>query len=65
MYGCGMGFGWIVSLMLVGVIIYIYNQKGSSGKSERSAQDVLDERYAKGEIDHEEYKEKSEHLKGR
>lgn len=64
MYGCGMGFGWIVSLILVGVVIYLYNQKESSAKSEKSAQDILDERYAKGEIDQEEYNEKSENLKG-
>lgn len=63
MYGCGMGFGWIVSLILVGVIIYLYNQKESSGKSEKSAQDILDERYARGEIEEKEYKEKSERFK--
>lgn len=37
---------------------------GSAGRSKRSAHDILDERFARGEIDHEEYEERKRVLRG-
>ena len=59
-HGWGMGVGWLIPLLIIGLLFYLVqnNQKGKS-----SAQDILDRRYANGEIDKEEYNEKSRHLK--
>ena len=59
-HGWGMGLGWLLPLLIVGLLVYILQNK-QEGKS--SAQDLLDKRYAKGEIDEEEYEKKSRHLK--
>lgn len=59
----GMGFGWIFFIVLIGIVIYFFTQQGGNEKSEKSAQDILDERYAKGEIEEQEYKDKSKHLR--
>ena len=58
-HGWGMGFGWLIPLLIIGLLFYLLqnNQKGSS-----SAQDILDKRYANGEIDEAEYKKKSQDL---
>ena len=58
----GMGLGWIVFILLIVYFVYLFNQKNINTKSKKSAQDILDERYAKGEIQEEEYKQKSEEL---
>ncbi len=55
-----MGFGWIFIILIIILIVFIFRNRDESGKSK--AQDILDERYAKGEIDLEEYREKSKHL---
>lgn len=66
MYGFGMGLGWIIPLIVIGAIIYFFvNQKNSDNGTSKSAQDILDERYAKGEINEEEYQEKRDTLKNR
>jgi putative membrane protein len=59
-HGWGMGFGWLIPLLIIGLLFYLVqnNQKGSS-----SAQDILDRRYANGEIDEKEYRKKSQDLK--
>ena len=55
----GMGFGWLTTLLLIGIIFYFLKGK----KKERSdAQGILDKRYANGGISKEEYQEKSKHL---
>ena len=55
----GMGLGWLIALLLIGLLFYLLqnNQKGKS-----SAQDILDRRYANGEIDEAEYRKKSQNL---
>jgi len=58
----GMGLGWIVFIFFIIYVVYLFNQKDIDAKSEKSAQDILDERYAKGEIQEEEYKRRSEEL---
>ncbi|MFY9152714.1 MAG: SHOCT domain-containing protein [Prolixibacteraceae bacterium] len=65
--GWGMGFGWIVGLivLIVFILIIIRSLKTDKEKSNlptKTALDILNERYAKGEIDKSEYKEKKSNL---
>lgn len=65
-YGYGGGFMWLLVLVLVGVVIYFLLQvsksKGSAGSSTETPLDILKRRYAKGEIDKEEFNRKKEDL---
>lgn len=64
MHGWGMGWGWIVGLILL-IFIFWMIAKSNTGKQqgpEESALDVLKKRYARGEIDKEEYEEKKKDL---
>lgn len=66
--GWGMGFGWIIGLiiLIVFILIIIRNLKPDKEKSNlttKSALDILNERYAKGEIDKNEYLSKKQDLK--
>ena len=60
-WGFGMGFGWIVPLLFIFALFYFINSNNNNDKE--SAQDILDRKYANGEIDEEEYKRKKEQLK--
>lgn len=60
MSGFGMGLGWLIPLLFIIALIYFIN---GNKKEELSAKDILDKRYANGEIDEQEYKTKSEALK--
>jgi len=63
-HGWGMGFGmWFIPLLFIIILIYFLKDNSKSEGKESSAQDILDKRYASGEIDTEEYKEKSDTLK--
>lgn len=59
-----MSFGWIGLLLLIVVFIYFMNNnnKMHNKNDEPSARDILDKRYANGEIDDEEYKRKRDKL---
>ena len=59
-FGFGMGFGWIVPLILIFGLFYLIN---NTREKEESAQDILDKRYASGEINEEEYKQAKANLK--
>jgi putative membrane protein len=59
MSGFGMGFGWLIPILFIVVLFYFIN---GSKKEGISARDILDKRYAKGEIDEEEYKKKKDEL---
>ncbi len=58
--GWGMGFGWIISIVILVVLIWFFTKIISSGNNslqnnKKSALDILNERYARGEIGKEEY----------
>lgn len=61
MWGMGMGYGvgWLVPLLLIATLIYFVTR---NKKNDLSARDVLDKRYANGEIDEDEYKRKRDEL---
>ena len=66
-HGWGMGFGWILGLAILVVVIWIIvkalNQSTSNNQQrDKSALDILKERYAKGEIDKEEFEQKKQDL---
>ena len=64
MKGSDMGFGmWLIPILLVIIIFYVLNENNKGKKEETSAQDILDKRYANGEIGLEEYEESSNILK--
>ncbi len=62
----GGGFMWLFWILLIMVILWIAiaatgNSSATSSKS-ASALEILKERYARGEIDLEEYENKKKHL---
>lgn len=66
-WGFGMGFGWIIGLLIIIAIIWIVVK--SMNKNNRSLQpnsksplDILKERYAQGEIDKQEFEERKRDL---
>ncbi|WP_345992677.1 SHOCT domain-containing protein [Sulfurimonas sp. HSL-1716] len=60
-WGFMMGFGWLIFILAIVGVVYFMNN--SSKNDEPSAKDILDKRYANGEIDEEEYKRKKENLR--
>jgi len=68
-WGWGMGFGWLFMglfwvLIIVGIVAAIKwfsDQPGSRGKT---ALEILQERYARGEIQREEFEQKKRDLSG-
>jgi putative membrane protein len=59
-----MGIGWLVFLaLIVGLAIVLARQYGSSAGERGSAQRLLDERFARGEIDGDEYQRRRDTLR--
>ena len=58
----GMGLGWLIPIIVL-IMLFFFLFKEQSKKETSSAQDILDRRYANGEIDQKEYQEKSNDLK--
>lgn len=63
----GMGWGWLIGLLLLVLIIWLVvkatNQSASQNKpGKKSALDILKERYARGEISSEEFEEKEKSI---
>ncbi|QGY45805.1 SHOCT domain-containing protein [Maribellus comscasis] len=66
-HGWGMGWWWIIGLIIIIAIVWMVvkgmNQNNSPGQSPgKSALDILKERYAKGEIDKQEFEERKKDL---
>jgi len=65
--GFGMGIGMLVfwGLLIAGIVLLVRNVSRSPGAGERdkTALDILRERYAKGEIDKAEFEQKRDDLK--
>lgn len=65
--GWGMGWWWIIGLIFLVVLIWFLvrttrrNQE-SNHTNNKSALDILKERYAKGELDNDEFEEKKRNL---
>ncbi|GAA3650573.1 SHOCT domain-containing protein [Asaccharospora irregularis] len=66
-YGMMSGFGMFIPLLLIGFVIYVAfrlsNGSYSIRSRENNALDILDERFAKGEISEEEYIHKKKILR--
>ncbi|WP_060528266.1 SHOCT domain-containing protein [endosymbiont of Ridgeia piscesae] len=70
--GFGMGFGggfmWLFWILLIVVIVWAVKAAGGSSndspETQKSALDILKERYARGEIDQEEFEQKRKDLGG-
>lgn len=69
--GWGPGFGWVFmilfwALIILGIVAMVKWLMGlssvSRSGSSKSARELLDERYARGEIDREEYEQKKRDL---
>ena len=64
----GMGLGMLLfwGLLIAGIVILVKCSRGSGagckGEREKSALDLLKERYARGEIDKEEFEQKKRDL---
>ena len=65
-HGLGMGWWWIIGITILVVVIWVIvnrtNQQRSLQKNEQSAIDVLRDRYARGEIDKEEFEKRKKVL---
>ncbi len=68
--GWGMGFGWLFWLLIIGLVIWgikaISENRGrnESRPSGDRALEILKERYARGEIDRDEYEARKRDLLG-
>lgn len=60
-WGFGMGLMWLVPILFIVAIVYFL--RGNDKEDWLSVNDILDIRFANGEIDEEEYKRKKEILK--
>lgn len=59
MSGFGMGLGWLIPLLFIAALVYFI---AGNKKENSSAKDILDKRYANGEIDEQEYNIKKKHI---
>ena len=59
MSGFGMGFGWVIPVFLIFIIVYFIN---NLLKNDLSAKDILDKKYANNEISDSEYQAKKNAL---
>lgn len=66
MFGFGWGFMWIFWILLILAIIWLakvfFSNSDNQEKRSKSAEEILKERYARGEIDREEFEQKRKDL---
>ena len=66
MFGFGGGFMWIFWILLIVAIVWAVKAAEGSGNNpsekRKSALDILKERYARGEIDQQEFEQKRKDL---
>ena len=68
MFGTGMWFGWIFWIILVAFIVWLIvnrtntSQNYNAGHHHETPMDILKKRYARGEIDKQEFEEKKKDL---
>jgi putative membrane protein len=67
-WGFGMGWGWILGLVVIGAVVWAAMRAGARGGAqppprERTPEEVLRERFARGEIDEEEYRARRKTLR--
>ncbi|MGB3829390.1 MAG: SHOCT domain-containing protein [Ornithinimicrobium sp.] len=73
----GMGWMWVIwPVVMVGLVLVVvlllrgrgsppnHNAGGASGPGSSRARELLDERYARGEVSDEEYEDKRKNLRG-
>jgi putative membrane protein len=64
-WGWVMGIGMLLVLVLiVALVFFLVRESGRNSGSGPGAQDALDHRFARGEIDEDEYRKRREILKG-
>ena len=65
-FGWGFGFGWIFMILVWGLaivgIIAVFKWLSGSSTQQMSAREIVQQRYARGEIDQQEYQEKMRDL---
>ena len=68
-FGMGWGLGWIFPLIILGLLVWLVvkvsrqNQSAEAGQiTSESPLDILKKRYARGEIDKQEFEEKKKDL---
>ena len=67
MMGLGMGFGWIFGLVILGLVFWLIMEymdasKPHTSKNNNEALEILRKRYAKGEINHNQYEQSKKDL---
>ena len=66
-HGWGMGWWWLVGVLIFVVAIWLIlkavNQSNRPSNSSKTPMDVLNDRYARGEIDQQEYEQRKRDLK--
>jgi putative membrane protein len=58
----GGGFMWIFWILLIVIVIWVINNTTRGTKKEDSPLDILKKRYARGEIDEQEYESRRKEL---
>ncbi len=65
-HGWGMGWWWIIGIVIVVAVVWMVvkglNQNSINQSIGKSALDILKERYARGEIDKQEFEERKKDL---
>jgi putative membrane protein len=65
MYGFFGGIMWLFWLVVIAAIVWgIKAMAGGSAETQKSSLELLDERYARGEIERDEYEQKRKDLGG-